>query len=283
MTANIVIGAANFGTQYGIARKGKLSSQEIKKILSWAVGKVGEIDTSEDYEGSHSALTSYSRNFEITSKINLNKLETADYLEDRLTRICKDLNKEKLERVLLRPHKDPQVTICALSKLQALRSDGIIKDFGLSIYDVNELQYFVGVWDPPLTFQVPLNLLNRDFQHAFVSNRGLYENSRFYVRSIFLQGLLLMDAEKLPYNLQAAADYLRSLKRELTKRGSSILEATFAFIREQEWVAGIVMGISSLDELKTNIELFERAKAVDWSFLDSLPVPPKNIPDPRQW
>jgi len=279
----IVIGAANFGKSYGIAQNNNVSPEEVERILDWAEGTINEIDTSEDYQGSQQAISSHSEKFNITSKIDLNKLEKIENLEDRLSKICLELNKVKLDRILLRPHKDLMFTVGALKKLKLLQSGHVVNDFGLTIYDTHELDYYANIVDFPMTFQVPLNLLNRNFQIAIDTNRAICDKATFYVRSIFLQGLLLMKPQEVPFRLKAANDFLRSLNSRLSEMGSSVLEATFAFIKEQEWIGGIVMGISSLEELKTNLHVFQRAKPVDWDFLNHLPIPPPKIWDPRQW
>ena len=92
-----------------------------------------------------------------------------------------------------------------------------------------------------------------------------------------------MNPEDIPHHLTEASETIRSLNDKLTKLGSSTLEATFAFIRNQNWVTGTVVGVTSLNELKTNLHAFEDKEEIDWSFLQDLPYPPARILDPRRW
>jgi aryl-alcohol dehydrogenase-like predicted oxidoreductase len=191
---------------------------------------------------------------------------------------------EKIERVLLRPHvADPNFTLDAIKELEKLHLIGSIASLGLTIYETKEMDYFMGVLDFPITFQVPLNLLNRSFQEQITSNPIRYHEFNFYVRSIFLQGLILMNPEDVPHHLTEAIESIRSLNDKLTKLGSSTLEATFAFIRNQNWATGTLIGVTSLNELKTNLHAFEEKREIDWSFLQDLPYPPARILDPRRW
>jgi aryl-alcohol dehydrogenase-like predicted oxidoreductase len=280
----LVLGTANFGDDYGISKKLRLSTQEVDEILNWALGKIEELDTSEDYKGSHKAISKHANNFKITTKINLNQLGSINDLALKVINICEEIGIEKIERVLLRPHAaDPNFTLDAVKELEKLRSIGLIASLGLTIYETKEMDYFMGVLDVPITFQVPLNLLNRSFQEQITSNPIRYQGFNFYVRSIFLQGLVLMDPEDIPHHLTEASETIRSLNDKLTKLGSSTLEATFAFIRNQNWVTGTVVGVTSLNELKTNLNVFEEKEEIDWSFLQDLPYPPARVLDPRRW
>ena len=185
---------------------------------------------------------------------------------------------------MLRPHAaDPNFTLDAIKELEKLRLIGSIASLGLTIYETKEMDYFIGVLDFPITFQIPLNLLNRSFQERITSNPIRYQGFNFYVRSIFLQGLLLMNPEEIPLHLTEASEPIRYLKDKLTKLGLSTLEATFAFVRNQIWATGAVVGVTNLNELKTNFHAFEENNEIDWSFLQDLPYPPARILDPRRW
>ena len=280
----LVLGTANFGDDYGISKKLRLSTQEVDEILDWASGKIEELDTAEDYKGSHKAISKHAKNFKITTKINLNQLGSIKDLTLKVINICEEIGIEKVERVLLRPHEaDPSFTLEAIKELEKLRLIGSIASLGLAIYETKEMDYFMGVLDFPITFQVPLNLLNRSFQEQITSNPICYQEFNFYVRSVFLQGLILMNPEDVPHHLTEAIESIRCLSDKLTKLGLSTLEATFAFVRNQIWATGAVVGVTNLNELKTNFHAFEENKEIDWSFLQDLPYPPARILDPRRW
>jgi aryl-alcohol dehydrogenase-like predicted oxidoreductase len=279
---SLALGTANFGSRYGISRNLSPSITEARRILSWAVGEVDELDTSLDYKGSHKVVSEFAGSFQITSKINLDHVAATVELTDRISRICDELGKDKIERVLLRPHtKDPLFTVEAIQKLRHIQSKGAIGDFGLSIYDTSELRYFSKALDSDLTFQVPLNFFNRSFQEEYASNSSVFANSRFYVRSIFLQGLLLMNPNEVPANLQDARYHIKVLRQELATLGTSVIEATMAFIKDQSWITGIVLGVNNRRNLKENIEAFHKNRNLDWSFLSDLPKVPMKIRDPR--
>jgi len=280
----LALGTANFGGSYGIANKTKLSSEEIDEILVWASGRISELDSSSDYEGSHDAISKHSSNFNVTSKINLNQITSLKEIRKNVNQISVDLCTDKIDKILLRPHtSNTQFTIECLQELGKLASAGVINEFGLSIYEPEELEYFAKHTKSPIVFQVPLNLFNRSFQELLDAQEARFKHFKFYVRSIFLQGLLLMNPSDIPKQLTEAVSPLKSLNRELSRIGSSATEVTLAFIRERSWVDGVIVGINSLDELKKNFEIFIQCKTIDCSFIEKLPYVPFRIKDPRKW
>jgi aryl-alcohol dehydrogenase-like predicted oxidoreductase len=92
-----------------------------------------------------------------------------------------------------------------------------------------------------------------------------------------------MKPEEIPSHLKAAVEPLTTLNQELAKRKLSLLEATIALIKEQDWISGVVIGVASLEELKHNLKVLATDTKLDLSFLKILPVVPREISDPRRW
>lgn len=280
----LVLGTANFGENYGIANKSGLSTEEVEEILNWSTGKISELDTSLDYKGSHQVISKYSSKFKISSKINLDQVTSPKDLPRNVNRIIDELCTNSVERILLRPHStDRQFTIDSLVEIEKLRSLGVVAETGLSIYETSELDFFVDSIKFPIVFQVPLNLFNRAFQGKLNFNKKRYKDFKFYVRSIFLQGLLLLNPSDIPKHLEEAIGPISALNRELSRIETSIIEATFAFIGEQKWVNGVIIGINSLQDLISNYEYFKKKDGMDLTFLQNIPTVPSRILDPRKW
>jgi aryl-alcohol dehydrogenase-like predicted oxidoreductase len=280
----LVLGTANFGEKYGIANKSGLSAEEVEEILNWSTGKISELDSSLDYKRSHQVISKYSSKFKISSKINLDQVTSPKDIPRNVNKIIDELCTNSVERILLRPHSmDRQFTIDSLVEIEKFRSLGVVAETGLSIYETKELDFFVDSIKLPIVFQVPLNLFNRAFQEKLNSNKKRYENFKFYVRSIFLQGLLLLNPSDIPKHLEEAIGPISALNRELSRIETSIIEATFAFIGEQKWVNGVIIGINSLQDLISNYECFKKKDGIDLTFLQNIPTVPSRILDPRKW
>ena len=280
----LVLGTANFGQRYGVQGKPELTQKEVDRMLVWASGKIDELDTSEDYKKSHKIISKHSFNFKITSKIDLNKIATANELTSRISQISQELKKLQVERILLRPHSsNNEVTLKAIKKLRELQEGSLIGEIGLTIYDTKELEYFSSEISGPLVFQVPISIINQSFEKLVRGNPRQYKHFKFYARSIFLQGLLLMEVTKIPSHLQEISPAILFLNNELERVGSSIPEATFSYLKRQEWIVGIIMGVSNLEELQRNVEIFHSSTVFDLELLDRLPSVPSKIRDPRLW
>lgn len=281
---NLVLGTANFGERYGIASTHALTTREVDQILTWSSGKILELDTSEDYKGSHSAIARHSVNFKITTKIDINHLGSPREIPLRVKNACTELRTNQIERILLRPHSTNwKFTLKSITELEKLKELNVVREIGISIYETQELEHFTQVLNGPIVFQVPLNLLNRSFHEFINSNSDRYKRNKFYVRSIFLQGLLHLKPNEIPSRMSDAKEPILLLNQVLEKAGLSIIEATYAFIKRQDWVTGIIVGIQSLDELKRSYEIFRQEEAIDCRFLDTITSAPARVLDPRNW
>jgi aryl-alcohol dehydrogenase-like predicted oxidoreductase len=281
---SLVLGTANFGNDYGIQKQKILSTREIDEILEWSVGKIGEIDTAEDYPGSHKLISNHSNKFKITTKINLNRVNYLEELKLKVNEVQHELGEGRIHRILFRPHQNNNNFTCeAIKIMEELKISGAISEIGLSIYETTELDYFNESVDTPLVFQVPLNLLNRNFQERVEGDKETFGKHMFYARSIFLQGLILMNPKLLPSNLRDATGALQIMNKELSRFGLSPIEATIAFIKNQKWLDGVIIGVSSIDELKRNYDFFKKDLSPDWGFLQRLSGFPSKILDPRLW
>jgi aryl-alcohol dehydrogenase-like predicted oxidoreductase len=280
----LVLGTANFGENYGVANKSGLSAEEVEEILNWSTGKISELDTALDYKGSHSAISKHSAKFKITSKIDLNKVGSRLEIPTKVNRILSELCIDKIERIMLRPHStDALFTLECIGELRKLLETGRVAEIGLSIYEPEELFYFASHLRAPFVFQVPLNLLNRSFQEVLMSNTEKYRHYKFYIRSIFLQGLLLTPLNELPSHLEEAVSPLSELACELLKIGLPVLDATFSFVKAQSWATGVIVGINGLEQLKRNYKSFYKEGVIDFGFLNKLSRVPTRVIDPRQW
>ena len=280
----LVLGTANFGNRYGIANKTDLSQDEIDKILSWSSGKLEELDTSEDYGESHTAISNHANNFKVTTKINLNEITSTQEIPSRISSLKMDLRCNSVHRILFRPcENNSAFTLRAVRELQTLQEKCNVEEIGLTIYETKELEFFANELEGPLTFQIPLNILNRSFEYFVTSSTEIREDISFYARSIFLQGLLFMDTREVPARLREINPTLLALNENLDRIGLSILEATFSYIKSQKWLKGVVIGVSSLVELQNNLGVFENINLGNLDFLEGIHAPSAIIVDPRRW
>ena len=76
---------------------------------------------------------------------------------------------------------------------QDLKNDKIIVKNGISIYSEHEIDKIIKYFSPDI-IQVPVNILNQQFlKSKKLKNLKKKNKTLIFVRSIFLQGVLLME------------------------------------------------------------------------------------------
>ncbi len=152
--------------------------------------------------------------------------------------------------------------------MQTLRGEGLVERIGVSVYSGAELDAVLARVRPDLV-QLPLNPLDQrlreDGQLARLKALGV----EVHARSVFLQGLLLMEPDELPAyfrRFDAQLSRYQSFRRE---RALGPLQAALLFIRGIEEVDVALLGANSPEQLRQCVEMFEssRGSGADFSAL----------------
>jgi aryl-alcohol dehydrogenase-like predicted oxidoreductase len=126
-------------------------------------------------------------------------------------------------------------------------------------------------------FQVPENIADQRLRHSD-QIKSLHElGIEFHVRSIFLQGLLLM--KNAPAHLAGAQPFLDRLNEVAQIRNCSPLQLCLSYVKQLGWASKFVIGVSEASQLH-DVKI-----AVNYSNED-IPIDavlPEFIRDPRKW
>ena len=204
-SSKLALGSANFGLDYGIANQsGKISESELSKILSFAQEVCIElVDTAEAYGDSEARIGSLcdDTQFNFVTKIGA---EVAHGSRDQsmtssVKQSCRRLNQSRLYAVML--HR-PEVLLGdqggeVIRELQMLKEQGIVSKIGVSIYSPEVLTAISRV-DKLDIVQVPFNVFDRQILASGWSEKLKSNGVEIHTRSVFLQGLLLMQRSSLP-------------------------------------------------------------------------------------
>jgi aryl-alcohol dehydrogenase-like predicted oxidoreductase len=196
---NIIIGTAQLGTNYGIANTEKnININKKIEFLNFAY-KNGLIsfDTAYAYKNSHKIIGKWIREYklnpELSSKIPNLKLYKYKDIDIIFNEILKELNVKKLKNLLLHNPEDwnnKKIKIYIENKIK----DNIISKFGISIYDIQSIPQD----DLIKVIQLPGNIFNQKILISDKLNKFIETGGLVQVRSIFIQGLLLMEPSKIP-------------------------------------------------------------------------------------
>jgi len=283
----LILGTATFGTGYGVANKGvKLENSEVSEIVVTAQSfGIDEFDTAPNYSGAESQLGEFldqRSQPKVSSKIskedsNSVKLMLASVKETLLrTRIS------KLDNLYLH---DPDAlsgieaseTILGLEEIIAL---GLANRVGVSVYSLQALLRAKELFPGLTVFQIPENICDRRLLNSSELADLQSQGNRLIVRSIFLQGLLLMSPEEVSLKFKGAKGSVSQLNALANSCGVLPLDLCLAYGRTIPWASGIIIGVASASQLRQVIQSKVKLPANWESVVDTLPV---EIVDPRQW
>lgn len=227
--SQLALGTVQFGSDYGISNpKGKVPIDEVGEILEFCKRTgIDVLDTAQGYGDSESVLGQ----FNLDSFKIVTKLMGGSSLELSL----KNLNCESVYAVLF--HRENECTDESWKVFEAYKSQGMVKKIGVSVYSPDVLVQLLGHYPLDLV-QLPMNMLDQRFVDILpVLKKHKVE---VHVRSVFLQGLLLMD------NIPSYFDPIVSVINKLPKPR---LAHALQFVANQD-VSRIVVGVTSLKELR---------------------------------
>ena len=284
----IVIGTANFNQNYGLINSKIKNSNEVKKILDYCrKKKINYLDTSFSYNLSNEFIKKLNfENFRIITKIKLPKKRTKFFIENLEKKIKKELKLYKINKfyaILLHDSKDVKSKYGNefLKKIMNIKKIGLVDKIGISVYETSELDLILKKFRPDIV-QFPVSIIDRRFLNKKLILKLKKMNIKIQARSIFLQGLLLKNPNKiksLKYN-KKLYEMITSLFNWCKNKNLDLKEACLIFIKNQKNIEFLTIGIESLIQLKQNITILQNDKNFDLSRFASND---KKIIDPRKW
>jgi len=256
------LGTVQFGLAYGIAnRSGQPDLSDMAGILYRAAELgVDTLDTAAAYGDAEQRLGSLPadlrRHFRIITKASIGTgdalgPEHAEKLRASVLRSQDRLGVGPLAALLIHDsaalHR-PGAEHIAAALLQ-LRADGVVRRIGLSVYTQADIERGLSLFPPDL-IQAPANLLDqRLFQSGMIAaleTRGI----EIHLRSLFLQGLLLMAPDDIPPHLHnRAGPVVKRLHQIAANLSTTPLALCLAFGLHHLQGGRLVLGVLSLDEL----------------------------------
>jgi len=250
------LGTVQFGLDYGVSNQnGKVDKSEVSAILDLGTELgIDTIDTAAGYGCSEDVLGETGvDNYNVISKLpaepNIN-FGHSEWVSNTVNKSLEKLNVSSLSGVLLHQPQDlflPQgeEIYRALSDLKGM---GLIKKIGVSIYEPADLELILNHFDFDIV-QAPMNILDQRLITSGWLEKLSLLNIEVHVRSIFLQGLLLMEGAKRPMYFNKWKDKFDQIDSWKNSHNISSLEACIAYVNSYEAVNKIIVGVSSRHEL----------------------------------
>jgi aryl-alcohol dehydrogenase-like predicted oxidoreductase len=257
----IGLGTAQFGFDYGISnRHGRPAESEIAAILAYAIeAGVRYIDTAAGYDDAEVILGRLlpprhaMRIVTKTQPVADQAIEPrhARQLSEALQRSRDRLKAEQLYGLLLHHVSDlakPGAEYLVEALLEA-KTRGLVSGIGVSVYDADELGLAERQFAPDLV-QLPLNVLDRRLLDSGSLARLKGRGAEIHARSVFLQGLLLMEPLELPDYFMSMRSSLAALRRCWEESALQPLAGCLAFVLGCPEVDAVIVGVNRRAELE---------------------------------
>jgi len=134
-------------------------------------------------------------------------------------------------------------------QLETLKSRKKTIKIGYSVYSPEQLNQVYHKFKPDI-IQIPMNVLDREFEISGWLNRLKNDGVEVHVRSVFLQGLLLMPKEEQIERFPKHKNIWDEWHKCLGENEITALEACLSFISNNNLIDEMVIGVNSEMELK---------------------------------
>jgi spore coat polysaccharide biosynthesis protein SpsF len=289
----ICIGTATLGMNYGIMNKfGQFRLEDFNKVLDEA-DKLGMkfIDTAKQYGSSEPLLADLInlriKDYNIIGKFSGVKNypnKQSNILIDEAIQSLDSLRIKSFYAYLLHDGSD-MYNEKILEELRSLKRRGRTKYIGVSVYSNDEAMYALEHNDLDL-IQVKFNLFDQSLDEIDFFSLAKKKGKKVFIRSIFLQGVLLTDVANLPDKLASLKKYLLKVDELASEFSLSRMYVALFFVLMKPNIDGVIIGIDNFEQfiqivytiktIKINDELYATLRR-EFGKLELTET------DPRKW
>lgn len=267
--SRLTLGTAQFGMPYGVAnRTGQPEYRDVLRIVERAIESgIHCFDTAACYGSSEAVLGKALAELGVVDRVMVvtkvaplspeqrsDRTLAADWIGESIDGSRRRLGIERLPLVLFHRQEDA----IHLEVLERLRDRGRLQAFGVSCQ--HEPAVAAGLLaDPRITaVQLPANLLDRRHQCHGVLDQAADRDAVVFIRSVYLQGLLLMPEAEIPARLTAVIPVRRRLEAVAAAAGIGFAELAARYLLSQSGVTSVLVGVETDKQLADNVAAFGR-------------------------
>jgi len=291
--ARLGLGTVQFGLDYGVSNtRGRVPQDDVAKILDLALSAgISVLDTAGLYGESEAVMGAYiasDAGFRIVTKtppVRGAKVTDTDVDEFRLM-YARSLARLKRDSIygllvhhgsdLLKPGAEALIDV-----LRELKGTGLVERIGVSVYTGAEIDGILDRFIPDIV-QLPINIVDQRLMASGHLARLDAMGIEVHARSLFLQGLLLSDPDKLPAYFRPYADVLKQLAAKARSLKLTPLEACLSFGLGCPEIDVLLVGVTSPGELDDILKALPCAAANPFD-TSSFSLSDERLLDPSQW
>lgn len=288
--AKLALGTVQFGLPYGVANtQGQVSYDQAEAMIgAMRTAGIDTIDTAIAYGKAETVLGRIGiSDFRLVSKVPA-LCEFASAVDDWVVaQVEASLERLRVPRLgglmlhapddLLGPH-GPDLA----RGMRRAQDAGLAERIGLSVYSPEQLATLVNRI-PLEILQIPLNVFDRRFVETGWLDRLVAEGVEVHARSVFLQGLLLMQPSLIPSKFapfRSLIDDWHAWLASDAAAGRSTVQASLAHVASYAGISRLVVGADSLAQLQ---DIIAATSAAPLRAPDALSRPATQLINPAQW
>ena len=251
------LGTAQFGLNYGIAnQQGQVSRDEGRAILDFArASGMDTLDTAIAYGDSEQKLGEIGvQDWQVITKLPAvpeGCRDIAQWVTKSFDVSLARLRVRALYGILV--HQADQLLEPGGDRLyhalHQLKHDRLVENVGVSIYDPAELDLLCSRYQLDLV-QAPFNIIDRRLVDSGWLSRLEKQGTELHVRSVFLQGLLLMAPSDRPQKFERWTSVWSRWDDWLEQTGLTPVQASLRYVLSFSQINKVIVGVDSLEQLK---------------------------------
>ena len=255
--SRLALGTVQFGIPYGISnQQGKVSLDAATEILNYAhIAGINTLDTAIAYGDSENCLGGIGvKDWQVISKLPEIPIATNDvssWVRESVNGSLQRLRTPCLYGLLL--HRPQQLLSDKgqeiYNALNLLKKEGLVDKIGISIYSPTELEELCNRFSFDL-IQAPFNIFDRSLKQSGWLSRLKLAGVEVHVRSIFLQGLLLMNPANRPAYFNRWQPIWIEWEQWLYTNNLTALQACLSFVLSNPDIDRVVVGVDCLSQLQ---------------------------------
>ncbi len=269
--SKLCLGTVQFGLDYGIANQsGEVSQNEVNDILEYVVSKgINCLDTGSMYGNSEEKIGSFIKIENGNTPYMISKIKSdffqLDY-KSSIEKVENSLNLLSISKLFVLLLHNVEVVKSWGKKnttlINILKQESKIQYFGVSIYTDEEFNLALEN-DNVDIIQIPFNLLDQRAITKKWLSRAKSKNKLIFIRSVYLQGLILMDIHSIPSHLKGAERYLEIVEDVAKKLNISKNELALSFVNQMADSSILLFGCDNIEQARENIDNYNNLPVLD--------------------
>jgi aryl-alcohol dehydrogenase-like predicted oxidoreductase len=277
------LGTVQFGLDYGISNEmGRTQETEVQEILSEAARLgIQVLDTAPSYGVAEEVLgraLPADHDFDIVTKTRPGAVTSvaADFEKS-----CRWLKQTNLYGILVHHAEDllGAEGDRLMDDLLGLKQSGRVRKVGVSVYTGDQIDAVLDRLRVDL-IQAPVSVFDQRLIQSGHLRKLKQHGMEIHARSVFLQGVLLMPADRLPAHFDRVRSRIRDYQTVLAEHGLTLQGGALGFVRGIRELDAILVGVNTIEHLRQDVAAFQETAPIDYS---AFAVDDDSILNPGEW